>query len=80
MDMLEWLEPIIDRRCEQIIEGSIEGEEGMYYAKLIQMLKTSPNITTDQRYAIENLFILNTKSSVEFAYRSGLTEAIKFLK
>lgn len=80
MDMLEWIKPVIDTRSEQIVNESLEGELGIHYTELVNLLKNSPHITPDEMFEIDNLFLLHTKNLAERAYRSGISDAIKYLK
>lgn len=75
--MLEWLEPVIEKRTEEIVNDIFN--DRIFSSPLNKMI-FSGAFPQEVASELENLIILHTKMTVEKSYMVGLEEGAKYLK
>lgn len=77
-DLLEWLEPTIDKRVSEISDGILSQQKNDGYIAFIELLRNQESLSPELIMVLGDMFISNTQSTVEEAYRKGIEEILKF--
>ncbi|MDR0266683.1 hypothetical protein [Paenibacillus sp.] len=76
----DWLEPVIEKRCDEINGIMLETGIGSEYEVFLNILRINTALSNEEKFDLENAFILHSKRVVEISYRSGLTEGIQIYR
>lgn len=78
--IIEWLEPVIEKRCETINDFIINSENNQLYNELMKIIKCNHGFNEDDVLDIENIFLLAIRNGVEYSYREGLKDGISIYR
>jgi hypothetical protein len=77
--LMEWLEPKVCARIEEITEFCDESSNALFYklSEIVNVIKTQLPVSESKLISdFEIMFVSKTKHYVEISYRSGLRDGI----
>ncbi|MEX2460869.1 MAG: hypothetical protein WD469_06150 [Paenibacillaceae bacterium] len=77
--LMEWLEPKVGSRIEEIIEFCDENSNDLFFklTEIIDVIKNQLPVSESELISdFESMFVSKTKRYVEISYRSGLRDGI----
>ncbi|GIO33148.1 hypothetical protein J2TS6_42890 [Paenibacillus albilobatus] len=78
--LIDWLEPVVEKRCGELNELMLESNTSPEYAVFLKILRINTALSNEEKFDLENAFILHSKRAVEISYRSGLTEGMRIYR
>ncbi|MNI34609.1 hypothetical protein D3C73_886060 [compost metagenome] len=77
MNIVEFLEPVIEKRTEEIMDEVLKGETGDNYKQYIGLLQS---LDSELRNELENYYLNSLQEAVRVSYEKGILEASKMRK
>ncbi|MFD1179188.1 hypothetical protein ACFQ3W_23245 [Paenibacillus puldeungensis] len=78
--LVQWLEPVIETKSDEINDEIINNEESQLYEQLVTIVKQNGMLNSDDAIDIENVFLLAIRKAVYIAYKKGLTDGINIYR
>lgn len=72
MDIVDFLEPVIEKRTEEIMDEVLKGETEEDYKRFVELLLS---IDPMVRIELENYYLNSVQEAVKTSYRKGVIEA-----
>lgn len=76
-EILNWLEPTIEKRVSEISDDILSDQKNDGYIAFMKLLRNQDNLSLEMIMILGDMFISNTQSTVEEAYRKGVEEILK---
>ncbi|MEC0241950.1 hypothetical protein P4H66_19290 [Paenibacillus dokdonensis] len=78
--LLEWLEPVVNKRCEDINDELLRQMIDNPYNEFMNFINKNESLSEIEKFHLENFFILQCKKSVEVSYRCGIKEGLALFR
>lgn len=77
MDIIEFLEPVIEKRTDEIMNEVLKGETEEDYKQFVGLLQS---IDPEIRNELENYYLNSVQEAVRTSYKKGILEASELRK